>query len=290
MIKRIEIADKAVVEDIRRRYNHIYASHSFNMMFAWKDIVGDELYLEEDMYSLHYTAKGDNAWMFPVGDDANKESFIREHINDTGLRLCYMRDEDVCFLRKRFPDRFEYISMPDDSEYVYEVAKHVQLSGKLYKNFRHRVNAAKREHPQLRIEDISDDNISDAKQVIMEWRPRGKDRGALHLEGNEAEIIPCDMWKELDYYGIVIYLNDRPIATALGYQLSDDVCDLAIRKTIIDDCNLGYYTGWLFTIRAQERGSVYINYEDDLGITGLRQFKTELHPDYMNNVTEAYTV
>lgn len=290
MLKKIELEDKPIIEDIRKRYGHIFASHSFNMLFVWKDIVGDELYLSNDMFSLKYTAKGKNAWMFPVGNDEEKEAFIREHLSEKNFRLCYMRNEDVQFLQKRFPGSFKYISKPEDSEYVYEVMKHIELPGKTYRNFRYRVNAAKRRYPDLRVEEINDGNIQDVKQIIMDWKPRGRDRGTLHTEGNEADIIPCDMWKELGYYGIVIYIENKPVATALGYQLNEDGCDFAIRKLCIDDRDLGYYTAWLFTLRAKEQGSIYINYEDDLDIRGLREFKQGLHPDHMNNVTEAHKI
>ena len=288
MIKTIELSDKPAIEALRNRYNHTYASHAFNMLYAWKDLVGNRLFIEDDIFSLNYTAKGENAWMFPVGSDSAKKAFIEKNMNSKDFLLCYMRDEDADFLDQYFPDKFFFETMPEDSEYVYNVANHISLAGNIYRTFRYHVNSATRRFPNLRIKELSEETKADALAVINGWKPRGKDRGSLHIEGNEAEILPCKMWKELGYYGIIIYADDEPLGTALGYQLSDDICDFAIRKLCVDDRDLGYYIAWLFTKQAAKRNNTLINYEDDMNIVGLREFKQGLHPDIMNTVTEAY--
>lgn len=287
MIRKIDIADKAQIEDIRKRYKHTYSSHAFNVLYCWKDVVGDELFMEDDIFSLRYTAKGENTWLFPVGSEAKKIEFIESHLTESGFALCYLRDEDAEFLKTHFAGRFECRPVFGDAEYVYDVDKQIALPGRKYKKLRYMIQLAQRKNPDIKCVDITEDNLDDAKRVVCSWTPKEEEGGSLQIAGNEADVITLENFAELDIYGILMYKGDEPVGCALGFGLTDDTCDFMIKKLCIDDPVLGYYLGWMFTKKAAQMGSLYINYEDDLDIPGLREYKLILHPDIMNYVFEA---
>lgn len=286
MLKEIELSDRELIEKIRKKYGHTHSSHAFNTLYIWRNIIGKQLYIEDDVYSLRYTAKGENSWIFPCGSDDEKYNFIISHLGQSDFRLCYMRAEDELFLLENFKDKFTILDNRDDFEYLYERKKHIDLAGKDYKIFRKKVSHVEHLH-DIRIEEIDDSNLEIVVELILSWEGNEGGSGVLKTYGNEMDIEPLRLRKELGYQGILMYVDGKAYGTAIGFSLSDNEWDFAICKSAYKDKDLGYYLHRAF-IETRDGNCTYINMEDDLGLEGLRTFKTALKPDKFYQVSEAF--
>lgn len=282
MYKKITLADKEKIESIRKKYNHVTCSHSFVVLYTWRKIIGDELYIDDDIFSLRYLPKGKNTWLFPCGSDEKKREFILEHMNEDDFSLCYAGERDIQFLYKEFPGIFVPKYNEDDCEYIYEKKNQEDMVGKRYEELRRKLSLSKRLHT-IRLEDITDENIKDVERIVEHRFEDSSPRGVLKTFGNEIDSEALKERKELGLSGFIMYVDDDIYGAALGFQLSEDTWDNLIIKSVYRDPNLGYYFYHSFMVNSPSNCS-YVNEEDDLGIEGLREFKKRLKPDRMNEM------
>lgn len=280
MQKRIELSDCEAVERIRRKYGKQNNSHSFNALFVWRDILGDTLFLDEDTYSLNYTAKGENTWLFPVGSLEGKRKFIDEKLGLCDFSLCFLNREDVLFLEAQYPDVFLITHDEKDDEYLYDLKDHFELESATYYSTRKKVNRAKREHDVL-LEPITKENLCHVKDIISLWKQRNPSEGELSGFGREIENITLNLLDELKYEGYLMYVDQKPYGFKLGYALSDTVFDSAIENTILSDSNMSVYMFVLICEALYQKGYTVMNLEEDAGIEGLKTYKESLKPNEM---------
>lgn len=90
----------------------------------------------------------------------------------------------------------------------------------------------------------------------------------------------------LSVQGFLLYLDGIPAAVAAGIPLSDTVFDFCLLKQTSGENGLG--TFMYYTLMQKLSGAYqYLNAEEDMGIAGLRQKKTEMHPCGMVDIWEA---
>ena len=272
------------IENLRKTYRHQLSSHAFVSLYLWREQMSLSLYLEKDVFSAKCGIRGENAWFFPCGDKKKTASFIREVEKSPKPILCYLRKEDVEWLTENFPDEWEIRRLPEGDEYLYDTKGHEQLLGKTYANMRTQVHKVEREyHPQVRL--LDETTKSDALSVVEEWSYGEHKFGTIGIRDDDVDKEAICMQKELGIKGIVLYLDEKPVAVTAGFLLADDVFDMVIAKSNVTLQGVSYYSKRELFIRS---GCKTVNMEEDLGIEGLRRMKQGLKPYAMNEIWEAY--
>ena len=270
------------IESIRREYNNNSAAISFLSMYMWRNVYGDKIVCNDDMYSLRYESAGDNCWFFPCGSRESKIEFISERLDEGSCVFRYALDEDVAFLNEEFAGRFDIVAAPEDSEYLYDVNEHRDVVGHALSDCRRR-NRNLEKNYDVHVERLTDQNCDLAKHLFEEYGGSRSGDGILNTNGSEIDLDFLSRAEELGVEGVIVYLDGRPAGVSAGFYLSDSVFNmfLGISDGLIG--GLSYYTKQQLIKRLGSEAKIF-NLEEDLGIDGLRRMKQELHPIGMNDM------
>ena len=89
----MNLQDKERIEDIRKKYGHATASHSFLSLFIYGQSEGYKVTADDNGF---YVEDKDGRFLFPVGSDEYKRDFILTH---SGASVYMLREEDVSFIK-----------------------------------------------------------------------------------------------------------------------------------------------------------------------------------------------
>ena len=272
--KKIDFDMRDTVSGLYRQYGFNDSAHAFNSLYIWAKDMKITTHVNEDLYAARLCDCGPNTWFFPVGSAEHKKEFIADRLQAKDLTLRYMTEEDVRFLSENFPDEFLVSPADSDSEYVCDRDTIENLPGKTLNRKKRYVKKLLKEHT-FEIKKLTEETIPDVRYILGIWRrnkdydPDCNDLGAL-----DAMI---DHLSELELSGIVIYMDDVPCSVMAGYLLSDDTIDCCLQKSAINTHGLQYYVRQQFSY-TQPKEIQFYNFEEDLGLEGLRQAKEFMHP------------
>ncbi len=272
--KNIGFDMKDAISDLYRKYGHGDSAHAFNSLLIWSKDMKISAYVRPGLYSAKLYDAGPNTWFFPVGSNEQKKAFIEDRLQEKGLVLRYMTPEDLDFVKESFPDTFEIEPAVSDSEYICDRNTIENLPGKGLSRKKRYVKQLVKEHT-FRIKKLDKDTIPDVNYILDIWRRnKGFDPGCKDRNALEAMFENMDA---LGIFGIVLYMDEVPCSVMGGYLLSDDTVDCCVQKSVINEYGLQYYVRQCFSATVPELVRYY-NFEEDLGIEGLRQAKEFMHP------------
>ena len=282
----ITLEQQAQINRIRLGYGSKTAAwHAFHSLFLWQETLKLSLLLEDDFFAVRYGAKGENAYFMPCGAPEKVLQFLRRLSESGKFRLFNVCAEDKAFLEQAAPGAFRFRYDRDSSEYLYDIQKNTDLSGKQNRYIRRDIRSLTEAH-QLETEPLTQQNIQTARQIVADWF-HADIRGEIirQAELNIAEKLFQNM-DALSVQGFLLYLDGIPAAVAAGIPLSDTVFDFTLLKQASGEKGLG--TFMYYTLMQKLSGAYqYLNAEEDMGIAGLRQKKTEMHPCGMVDIWEA---
>ncbi len=119
-IRSIELDQEDAITQLYDTYGYGDSAHAFKTMYIWAQDMSMSLHQTSGMYTAKMEDDGDNTWLFPVGNDAEKCAFIEEMLSKGDLKFRYMTKWDTFFLQQYFPGKFKADPAPDDSEYIYD--------------------------------------------------------------------------------------------------------------------------------------------------------------------------
>lgn len=285
----IDLTAREEIDRLYKSYGNGDSAHAFQSLFIWKEDMGLMLFKEREMYAVRCRREGNNTWFFPVGPDDAKEAFISKVLKAGEICFTYMTAADVTFLENHFAGRFEIKSAPDDSEYIIDRTDMELMQGKHFAKDRNHVSKLLREHKLKTVPVTADntesDNIAAVREINSDWASLSHDYSRM----SDSEAVKCilDNINALDISGVILYMDGRPWAAAAGYRLSEDTVDCCLQKTRDNVQGLSYYLRQEFA-RSFDPEIKWFNWEEDLGITGLRRTKQLMKPCRMNDMYTAY--
>lgn len=279
----IDFSLREKIEYIRLKNDFISSSHSFASLIIWSREMELKILIEDDVYAVKCNKLGENHWFIPCGNDEGKKRLINElldELNGEKLYFHYIRDEDKAFLNEFFPNKFDFLDAPYDSEYILLKENHLKLAGKKYKYLRNQVNQVKRDY-KLSVKSVFEYDTQYISDLTKNWTVH-KNNSAWLNDIDAASVI-INILKDIDGFGQVILVDDEPFAVVAGYPLSDNMVDFALAKQSFPLGGMGAFIKYIFINNLPEQYK-YINIEEDLGIDGLRTMKHLLRPDLIINM------
>ncbi len=276
--------------------------HSFVSSFCLAGKYGDQV-CERDGFLYILRSKlcggGERVYLFPQGDTSDREAARRaigEVLNDAHEYGATVRFETLTRPAKDltlelFPGAFTATENRDYAEYVYSFDNLGNLSGpglgrrrqwvhhfeRIYKDRYQTLTIEARHIPivrefqenwlqeRLRLNDSIKDIIKFARQLQQE---------------NIAIQKELDHFFELGLSGVVLFLDGKIVAYAIGAPLSGNCFDILVGK---GDRSIPNIYCVLIRDFAQFccQGYSWINLEEDVGIEGIRAMKIHYRPDFM---------
>ncbi len=284
--QRVQTEHKNSIEKIRKDCKHTLSSHAFASIYLWQKSMGLSLELKENFFSVRCGINGDNSWFFPCGNEDAMYNFICNHIDKKSFSLGYLRESDVKWLEKKFPDKWQFNHLEECDEYICDISEYILMEGSKFSEIRRKIRKLDKEY-KLTAEIITDTNIADAMFVVSRWNEVFHNISEQNLTDENVAETALSERKFLDISGIVLYADGKPVSVFAGFPLSDDTVDVLIGKCVPDAPKGTVYYGLKEYLKLCASEYKYCNHEEDLGIDGIRQMKTSLCPISKTMIWEA---
>ena len=226
---------------------------------------------------------------YPAGAGDKKtalDAIIRDS-QERGIpcRITGLDSEDIAQMERMFPGRFSYHCDRDSYDYVYAIDDLADLKGRKYQRKRNHYNRFRDSYPDYTIEPITQENISQVRQMLEDWYAQRKqtDPDGDYLMEQSAIYRALRHYDRLGLEGIVLMYAGRILAMTIGSRLSPDTYDIHFEKACADadtaytviNCEFARF------LRQRHPEVQFLNREDDLGLEGLRKAKLSYYPDLM---------
>ena len=271
----LTIHDKETIESVVASHDP-YSDFHFTSMFCWNTdesaefcILGDSLIIKLPDYTSGlpvFSLIGVNN----ITETLGKLSMITDELNFVPeLVIDRIGDMDCDTSIQR-----------DHFDYIYNLEDLVKMKGKSYRAVRNKVNqfASRHDNYSLEFLDMGDVALCEEMREVMGSWARWKSAGDNVAELDVLERLMAHH-KRLDVIGVGIRVDKKLAAFSLHEVIGKSgyaICHL--QKTVPDYRNIDAFLTYQSSKVLYERGALFVNWEQDLGLLGLRQLKESYRP------------
>ena len=282
--KKLEITDKQEIEKTTRLFLP-FSDYNFVSLWSW------------DTREKTKISKLNDNLVIQLQDYITNEVFCsflgKNDIDDTITELiAHAKDLKLNPILHLIPESItRHIEQPknfiieedaDNFDYVLSVDELVELQGKNYRGKKNFVNRFKRLYGDLadaRILNLNDQKTKDEIiNLFYDWeKARGKTRAET---SNELMAIKklLEYSDLLDLQIIGVFIENQLKGFSINEITWDHYGIIHYEKADISYTGIFQYLKQQSAINFKKQGCAYINYEQDLGIEGLKQAKLAWHP------------
>lgn len=270
-----------LIQDFLTRYPRENCDYTVTNILAWGKIYQNHLLLWQDNLVI-FNPKYQYV-CFPLGTNYNEQDLaglIKE------FQIEYPKAELILIPEtylEEHPEINNFFNIKDDrswADYVYDIEKLVNLSGKKLAKKKNLVSQFIRSYPDYAVLPITKEKHEVLLNFTHKWR---RDRGAegiyLMTEMKAIENT-LEMWDVLPVEGIIICLHNRIAGYSIFSQQTENMVSEHFEKFDPDKKGAAQLVNWE-TARYLQNRYKFINREQDLGLEGLRQAKLTYVPDFL---------
>ncbi len=279
--KPFRIEDREYIDGFFGEHHYEQADCSFATLFLWQEAYGTRWAVKDDALFIRAGFGKDTFFMPPFckeGADFSKAlDSVREELSAEGLPFHiksaspWVKEQ----MEAAHPGRYTFTADRDNWEYVYKTQDLLTLPGKAFRMKKNHLNGFLRQYSDYVYEPVTKDNLQSAAEGISEWfAARG------HIEEEERAITTMlANWEALSMKGAMIRIYGKVEAFTAGTLLNERVAHIFFEKANPDI--RGLYQAINRDFLSHEFAETeFVNREEDMGVPGLRQAKTEYNPDH----------
>lgn len=281
--KHIELKDKESFEYYLYKYSSFcLSSYTFSSLISWNRVYKYTWAVVDDTLLIKFTApeKNQEQFMQPIGEfpEVLQEKLL-QFAETLEYKLSFYGVSNA-FISKfpKFVSNFTRIEHREMDNYVYKTEDLALLNGSDYQAKRNLINQFESNY-NWSSESITSDNTSDCLSVINKIYSKEELNSNMYLayELNALNYV-LKYFSELKEEGVLIRINNEPVAFAIFEHLNNSTCVVHFEKAIREFKGLYQLVNRETAIQIRNKGCEFINREEDLGIEGLRKAKLSYHP------------
>ena len=278
--KKLELTDRELIKSFMQEYPP-YSDFNFVSLWSWDTKGEAQLSTINKNLVVRLTdyVTGQPCYSF-LGNDN-----LTETIN-TLLRFI-QKEESCSHFLKLIPEEclpqvksndFVIEEDRDNFDYLYEVDKLRTFQGSNFERLRTQKNRFLRENKNIKVINLDLKNPTDRKIVLELNQQWEVNKG--HVLENEESALTRILFPTNDFnlLNIGIFVDNAPVAFSISEVLENHY---AISHFVKADINYPGVYSYLMSVNADAlslRGCSLLNYEQDLGIEGLRKAKLAFRP------------
>ena len=285
----IELKDKILIDNFLLRYPTRKLNYCFETLYLWHESCNFQICFHNNFLLIKSFTNSCINFLYPLGEgdvcEVIENIILYSETNNSPFRLFQISASDKEILEQYFPKRFDFELSRNESEYIYNTKKLIDLSGRKFQHKRNHINYFE-EHYEWAFEPLSASNLSACYDFNREWF----DNQRIHNDFNstlKAELLAIEKafneWDSLNLNGALLRTNGEIAAYSMGCCLSGDTYLVLFEKSIHEIRGASQQINRLF---AKEYASqyVYVNRAEDSGDEGLRQAKLSYFPDKLDEL------
>ncbi|WP_418780347.1 DUF2156 domain-containing protein [Intestinimonas sp.] len=285
-------SDKAWVDALLAQADYRGCDYNFTNLFVWSRAYGQEIAQVNGFLVTHLCGRMGCSYMYPAGSGdlaAAIDILAREaDKRRQPLRLVCLTTRQMEELDRLMPGRFAYEADRDGFDYLYDIDRLADLTGKKLHAKRNHINRFMDNNPSWVYEEITPQTLPECLEMDQEWYRRSMVREGAAEErdlGDEGIALrtAMDHYHALGLEGGLIRVYGEVVAFTMGDRLNSDTYDVHFEKAY-GELQGAYaminreFARW---VRAKHPNVRYLNREDDMGVEGLRKAKESYYPDRM---------
>ena len=289
-----EIEDKVWVEECFHASGNQGCEYSFATLFLWSGTYHQQVAAMDGYVLERMSGSRGTGYLFPAGSGplAPVLTALEYDAAQRGepCRFFCVTPEQARLLEEIRPDQYRLEPDRDGWDYLYDVDRLADLTGKKLHGKRNHIHRFEEEHPDWQVEEITVDNLGDCAAMDLEWnrlyRTENGDaerEAQTRLDERHAMSKAFAFYERLGLFGLLLRAQDRVVAFTMGSLINSETVDVHFEKAY-GEIQGAYpminreFARW---IRAHHPNVRWINREDDMGLEGLRRSKNSYYPDRM---------
>lgn len=203
-----------------------------------------------------------------IADDAKE--------NDRQPYMGYMSRKEREEFERLCTGKYIFEPSTTTQDYIYLTEMLAELPGKKYHAKRNHISKFNRTFPDSKTEPVTAENAADALKVAELWCLENELNPNEHAEYAVIKEA-LENLNEFEMRGLILYVNQTPVAMTLGSEISPLCFDVNFEKALRD------YEGSYAVINNEFAKTLtnykYLNREEDMGLEGLKKSKLSYHPE-----------
>lgn len=213
----------------------------------------------------------------PIGESVSHAlCLICRHCKEKDIPLQFVAatERDLACVEKKF--EVEKKILPDWADYIYEAQDLINLSGRKYHGQKNHMNYFKKTFPNYSYEEISDKNIAEIKEFVLEFIKTESKESITYEEEAKKVVEVLDNNDKYKFFGVALRVDGKICAFSMG-EIVNHTLFAHIEKA--DKTKRGAYP-MIMNEFAKRFGQdmKYINREENAGDKGLESSKLQYHP------------
>lgn len=276
-------AVRRAAENSRARENDA----AFANIYLLREKYGTELaWSGETLLRRYHRGYRAESFGFPLGDAAALHENVCALSADAAargvpLRFTLLTEAQCTALDAAFPDAFAVTAAEEYTEYLYLQEHLALLRGSKYHGKRNHIAQFWRGDNEAMIQPMIAENAHYAVEIARAWleNRENPDEPSLLAELHCIEEAAAQ-FEALGLSGLLLYSQGQPIGMTMVSEISSGIWDVHFEKVRPGNPHA-------YPVVANEMAKClpqaeYINREEDLGESGMRQSKQSYQPDILN--------
>ncbi|MCL2817049.1 MAG: phosphatidylglycerol lysyltransferase domain-containing protein [Clostridiales bacterium] len=290
-LKPISLQDKDLFNEYLAGCANRTALYNFTSLFIWRGWGGGTFWrVSEGALCVYKQIKDQTFNLPPISADENKAAAAVEELlaqsqkSSQPLVFYEVTEELLAFFSRRWPGKFEIKENRNGSNYIYNTADLISLSGKPYAAKRNHINSFVREHAGHALLPLTPALIPQCREYMREWLDsRGKEKNPALFAEFEGTMLALESFGHLDYQGACLMSGREMFGFTIGEALNKDTVVIHIEKATAAVNGAYPLINQLF-LRQFWQEFPFVNRCEDMGDPGLRKAKLSYHPCRMETV------
>ena len=305
----LTLSDREAMQAVTLPSGRRNCNYNFANLVGWQFWYSTEVCVLENAVVLRYTFDGQRAYMVCTSEALSPE-LIEALFDDSNgdLTLIGLEDSQVAQL-SIINCQLSITTEPvrDQYDYIYRRTDLATLHGKHLDAKRNHIHRFRAEHPDYEYRPLTPELFDECRRLTEIWQ---EDKAAIKREQSQVYLSSAEReqartkfnqnengnetidaehrvmetifsnWDALGMTGGSIFVDGRMVAFTYGAAVTTDTLDVCVEKA-------DRHVEGAFAIINQQFAEhlpeqyIYLNREEDMGISGLRQAKLSYHPEIL---------
>lgn len=281
---KLDLSQKDQINQITGKFAP-YSDFNFTSLFCWDVDSSTEISLLNDNLVIRMPDYLDGHLLYSIlGDNMIDESVIQLLSEVNRLELV----PDVVVDSIKDHSRYHIVEDRDSFDYIYNLKHLSQAAGNKFKKKRNKANVFVKDHGHLELEvrtvrQLDDEHRELLRHIDRQWAAQTpREEGDILPERKALDII----LDNFDGFRAIVFeiLVDGEIKAFSINEVIDDKYAICHFEKALKVHHENIYTFLAIEVAkllVAETGCQWVNWEQDLGLEGLRRSKSSYHPDHM---------
>ena len=288
--KVLDLHDKEIIDSYNRKYPR-YSDFNFSDLWSYNVDQDTELSILNDNLVVKMADYVDNKVILTFLGNNNSNDTVEELLKlvkrNPQYELGLIPEISICKLMNKNNSNINIIPDEDGYDYMFEVGDFLNLAGPANKAKRNLLTRFEKEYPKSSLEQLNllkEETIKDINILFYEW---AENKGIKKLKIDKlTEYIALNQFiaiaDRLRILAMGLYINNKMIGFSICEFIANDYAIIHFEKANIKFKGV-YQKLKLSTVESLKTyGVKKINYEQDLGLEGLRFAKNNMNPSNFN--------